>query len=275
MAVLSIPQPYDFLASTERFRAYGPDRATHWHDGGLHRVVAGREVRIEPSPGGVAVHPYDDAIAREVGWLLGLPLDLGSFWAWSIDEPVLAKLREPLAGYRPPLAPDPWEMLVTLITAQQVSLHSAFAVRSRLTERFGVRHEHAWAFPTRERIASASESEIREVGFSMRKAEYVIGLARSPLDLHALAELPDTLVIEAITAQRGLGRWSADWFLSRALGRPDAWPAGDLGVRKAVSFFYGSGRDLNETEVRVVGETFGSWRSIAAHMLLAGERMHG
>ena len=188
---------------------------------------------------------------------------------------MLATLREPLAGYRPPLAPDPWEMLVTLITAQQVSLHSAFAVRARLTERFGVRHEHAWAFPTRERIAAADEGEIREVGFSTRKAEYVTALARSPLDFAALEELPDALVIESITAQRGLGRWSADWFLARALGRGDAWPAGDLGVRKAVSFFYGSGRDLDETEVRAVGERFGSWRSVAAHMLLAGERMHG
>ena len=74
-------------------------------------------------------------------------------------------------------------MLVTSITAQQVSLHSAFAVRSRLIERFGIPHEQAWAFPTRERIAQATESEIREVGFSMRKAEYVTGLARGPLDL--------------------------------------------------------------------------------------------
>ena len=275
MAILPIPEPYDFLASTERFRAYGRDLATMWHDGGLHRVVSGHEVRVERTDGGVSVEPCDDGIAREIGWLLGLPLDLDGFWAWAADDAVLAGLREPLAGYRPPLAPDPWEMLVTLITAQQVSLHSAFAVRSRLTERFGVRHEHAWAFPIRERIAAADEGEIREVGFSTRKAEYVTALARSPLDLDALRELPDVLVIESITAQRGLGRWSADWFLARALGRPDAWPAGDLGVRKAVSFFYGSGRDLDETEVRAVGERFGSWRSVAAHMLLAGERMHG
>ena len=78
-----------------------------------------------------------------------------------------------------------------------------------------------------------------------------------------------------ITAERGLGRWTADWFLARALGRPDAWPAGDLAVRKAVSFFYGAGRDLDKTEVRDVGEQFGQWRNITCHMLLAGARMHG
>jgi len=232
-------------------------------------------VRIEAAPGGVRVEPCNEAIAREVRWLLGAPLDLDGFWAWAAREAPLAALRDPLTGYRPPLVPDPWEMLVTSITAQQVSLHSAFAVRSRLIERFGTRHEHAFAFPSRARIATASESEIREVGFSARKAEYVTGLARGPLDLEGLAGLPDELVIEAITGQRGLGRWTADWFLTRALARPEGWPAGDLGVRKAVSFFYGCGRDLDETEVRAVGERFGHWRGIACHMLLAGARMHG
>ena len=275
IALLPLPQPYDFYASTERFRSYGDDRANVWHDGGLHRVVAGREVRVEAAPGGVRVAPFDDEVVTLVEWLLGAPFDLEGFWAWAAAEPTLASLREPLAGYRPPLVADPWEMLVTSVTAQQVSLHSAFAVRSRLIERFGVRHEHAWAFPTRERIARASEEEIRAVGFSSRKAEYVTGIARGPLDLERLALLADEEVIDAITSERGLGRWTADWFLARALARPAAWPAGDLGVRKAVSFFYGSGRDLDETEVRAVGERFGPWRNIACHMLLAGARLRG
>ncbi len=157
IALLALPQPYDFHASTERFRSYGADRANLWHEGGLHRVIAGREVRLEAAPGGVHVEPCDAAIAREASWLLGAPLDLDGFWAWAASDPVLAALREPLAGYRPPLVAGPWEMLVTLITAQQVSLHSAFAVRSRFIERFGVRHGEAWSFPSRERIAEAAE----------------------------------------------------------------------------------------------------------------------
>ena len=184
--------------------------------------------------------------------------------------------RAPLRGIGRRSSPIAGRCSSPSITAQQVSLHSAFAVRSRLIERFGERHEEAWAFPSRERIAQATESEVREVGFSTRKAEYVIGLARGATSTwtHSTT-LPTPQVIEAITAQRGLGRWTADWFLGRALGRPDAWPAGDLGVRKAVSFFYGSGRDLDEAEVREVGERFGSWRNIGCHMLLAGARSHG
>ena len=275
MPLLAVPQPYDFLGSTERFRSYGTDRASLWHEGGLHRVVAGREVRIEAAPGGVAVEPLDRAIEAEVSWLLGLPFDLAGFWAWARADPVLRRLKEPLRGYRPPLAFDPWEMLVTSITAQQVSLHSAFAVRSRLIERFGERHRHAWAFPTRARIAAAHEDEIAAVGLSRRKAEYVLGLARADLDLDSLAALSDCDVIGAITSVRGLGRWTADWFLARCLARGGAWPAGDLGVRKAVSHFYGGGRGLAESEVRTVGERFGPWRNTACHMLLAGLRMSG
>jgi DNA-3-methyladenine glycosylase II len=277
MALLAIPQPYDFHASTERFRSHGTDLANRWHAGGLHRVVTGREVRVEAAPGGVNIEPSDASVAATatVSWLLGLPLQLDGFWEWAAADPVLAGLCQPLRGYRPPLVADRWEMLVTSITAQQVSLHSAFAVRSRLIERFGNRSGEAWSFPSRERLAEASESEIREVGFSTRKAEYVIGLARSDLDLDALDRLPDEEVVATITAARGLGRWTADWFLARALARPDAWPAGDLAVRKAVSFFYGAGKDLNETEVRDVGERFGEWRNITCHMLLAGARMHG
>ena len=52
-----IPEPYDFELSTERFRVFGRDLANLWHEGGLHRVVDGREVRIDAAPGGVDVEP--------------------------------------------------------------------------------------------------------------------------------------------------------------------------------------------------------------------------
>jgi DNA-3-methyladenine glycosylase II len=275
MSLLAVPQPYDFARSTERFRAYGPDLATAWNDGALYRVIAGEEVRIEAAPDGVLIHS-DDAEAREhVSFLLGLPFDLAGFWARARRDPVLAALEVPLAGYRPPLQPDAWEALVTSISAQQVSLFAAFAVRARLVERLGTRHGHGWAFPSRERVAGASEGELVGVGFSRRKAEYLLGLARADLDLGALASLADEEVVSILTAHRGLGRWSADWFLARTLARPSAWPAGDLGVRKAVSHFYGEGRMLSEPEIRAIGERFDPWQNLTAHMLLAGLRLVG
>jgi 3-methyladenine DNA glycosylase/8-oxoguanine DNA glycosylase len=79
------------------------------------------------------------------------------------------------------------------------------------------------------------------VGFTHRKAEYAVALARSDVDLDALALLPDDEVRATITAQRGLGPWTAEWFLARHLARPHAWPAGDLVLRKAALNLYGVG----------------------------------
>src|SRR5262245_8664666 len=112
---LTIPQPYDFEISTERFRAFGPDLANLWHEGGLHRVVDGREVRIEAAPGGVLVEPFDERTEVEISRLLGLPFDLDAFYR-SATDPVVRHLVSQLSGFRPPLAPDPFESLVTSIT---------------------------------------------------------------------------------------------------------------------------------------------------------------
>jgi DNA-3-methyladenine glycosylase II len=185
---------------------------------------------------------------------------------------VIEGLTVRLAGFRPPLQPDPFEALVTSITAQQVSLYAAFAIRSRLIERFGVRAGRAYVFPTRKRLAAAREDEIVAGGFSRRKAEYLVALARSDLDLAALAARSDDDVRATITAERGLGEWTADWFLARHLGRPRAWPAGDLGLRKAVSVFYGDGRQLTAEEVRRMGERFAPFENLTAHYLLLGLR---
>ena len=268
MALLPLPEPYSFALSTERFRAFGLDRSTLWHEDALHRVVGGRDVRIAAAPGGVDVEPLDPEIAADVSALLGLSFDLEGFTAWAGTDPVLGPVTRALAGFRPPLEPNAFEALLTSITAQQVSLQSAFAIRGRFVERFGVPGALAHAFPTRERVAAASEDELFALGFSRRKAEYVIGLARSDLDLEQLDRLADAEIAERLVAIRGLGEWSADWYLARHLGRPHAWPAGDLALRKAVRFFYGQVED-----VRSFGATLHSFQNLSAHYLLVGQRL--
>ena len=266
--LVRLPQPYDFETSTARFDVYGLDRATVWREGGIHRIFDGREVRIEAAPGGVDVSPHDVSIERQVLHFLGLPFDLDGFTAWAAGDPTLAGLATSLAGFRPPLQTNPFEALVTSISAQQVSLQSAAAIRSRFVERYGEAHEHAHAFPERERVAAATEDDLFALGFSTRKAEYVVGLARSDLDLDALATLPDEEVAARLTALRGLGEWTADWFLARHLARPHAWPAGDLGLRKAVAAFYGDVPDL-----RAFAARFHPYENLAAHYLLTGLRL--
>jgi DNA-3-methyladenine glycosylase II len=268
MPLLRLPEPYDFELSTERYRAFGPDLANLWQNGVLHRAVGRREVRIEAAPGGVRVEPLDAETNPVVRKLLGEEFDLGAFYRWAKQEPVLERLTRRLAGLRPPLAPDPFESLVTSITAQQVSLRAAFAIRNRLIERFGRRAGEAYAFPTEERLRRSNPDELVALGFSRRKAEYVLGLAGARFDLAELNRLPDEEVKATLTAIRGLGEWTADWFLARHLARPRAWPAGDLGLRKAVAAFYPGAGD-----VRAFGERFDPFQNLTAHYLLTGLRV--
>jgi len=264
VALLRLPDPYDFELSTTRFRTWGRDLANLWEDGALWRAVGGREVRIAGVSGGVDVEPLDAETGMVVRKLLGAEFDLVPFYAFAETEPVLSRVVPALRGLRPPLAPDPFESLVTSITAQQVSLHAAFAIRSRLIERFGEPAGRVYAFPTAERLAHADEDALVALGFSGRKAEYVLGLARAGFDFPELARLPDDEVKSRLVARRGVGEWTADWFLARHLARPRAWPAGDLGVRKAAAHFY------DGADPRALGERFDPFQNLSAHYLLAG-----
>ena len=263
--LIAIPPPYDFERSMARFRWAGEDVANRYLDGALYRVVDGVELRIAPVAGGVEVEPPDGRRRPAVEHLLGLRFDLAAFARAARAEPVLGPIVAAQPGLRPPLVPDPFEALVTSISAQQVSLVAARAVRNRLVERLGEAGVHAVAFPRRERVAAASEAELVGFGFTRRKAECLLELARSPLDLDALATAPDEEVRAALTALRGIGPWTAEWFLARHLGRPRAWPAGDLALRKAVDRFYGC-------EVHELGRRLDPHQNLAAHYLLAALR---
>jgi DNA-3-methyladenine glycosylase II len=273
--LLRIDQPYDFELSTRRFRDFGSDGATVLHEGGLHRVVAGREVRVSAADGGVAIEPWSEQAAQAIGQLLGLPFDLVPFRAWAAEDAVLGAIVEALAGFRPTLNPQPFESLVVAITTQQIALRAAAAIRGNLVRAYGVQHGVAWAFPTRERIRELRPRHFTPLGFSRAKAEYVLELAHSDLDLDGLALLDDDEVIARITSVRGLGRWTADWFLARHLARPHAWPAGDLGLRKAVATFYSAGDPLSIQEVRRMSDRFAPFENLSAQFLLAGARMTG
>jgi DNA-3-methyladenine glycosylase II len=271
--LVELPEPYDFELSLERYRTFGPDHAYLWRDGALYRVLDGHEVRITAAPGGVRIEPPEPSLAEPVRRLLGAPFDLDGFVGLVSNDPALAPLTVRLNGFRPPLVPDAFEQLVTSITAQQVSLRAALAIRNRLIERFGTRGAHAYAFPERDRLASAGPDELTALGLSRRKAQYVLGLARADLEPERLAELSDADVIERLRALDGIGEWTAEWFLARHLGRPDAWPAGDLGLRHAISAFLADGRDVSIADARSLGERFSPHRNLAAHYLLTGMRV--
>jgi DNA-3-methyladenine glycosylase II len=169
-------------------------------------------------------------------------------------------------------------MLVTSITAQQINLRFAFAVRSRLVRRYGEKFKYNgqnfFAFPAPEKLARVKVSSLRQLQFTEKKSEYTIGLARAirdgRLDLAALSRQSEEMIAEKLMALHGIGRWTVDWFLARCLGRGHAFPAGDLGVRKAVQHFYFNGEQQPEAELREFAKRWGEYANLATHYLLTG-----
>jgi DNA-3-methyladenine glycosylase II len=260
---MPVPPPYDFERSTFRFRIFGDDLASRWHDGGLHRVLAsGLAVRIEA--GGVTGYgSFGEGDLSELRHLLGAGFDLGAFAA---AHPRLAA-RAP--GFRPPLLADPFEMLATAVTAQQISLRAAAVMRAGLVRRLGVRVSHDgvewWRFPRQHEVRGADLAGLKLSGMKMRS---IAALAEADLDL---AQLDDDAVIARLTELPGIGRWTAEWFLARCLGRPAVVAAGDLGVRKAVARWFSSDPIWPESWVREAMAPFGDHTNLAVHYMLTPE----
>ncbi|HZP36188.1 MAG TPA: hypothetical protein VFE48_06810 [Methylomirabilota bacterium] len=288
--------PVDVAATLSRFHLWGEDPVNRLSEGVFRRAFkAGGRWRVyeltwsgEPDaarltvsvPGARRAAIVDEAV-REVRHVCGLDLDLTAFRRATAGDPVLRGLVSRLHGLRPTLSPNPFEMLVSSVCAQQVNLAFAFTLRARLVRRFGevllTGGQAVYAFPEPAALARARVADLRAMQLTTRKAEYVIGLAREvasgALDLAALAAQPNEAVIERLTAVRGLGRWSAEWFLARCLGRGDVCAAGDLAVRRAFEHFYGRGRPLDEPAVRRRAARWGPHQNLAVHYLLAGRRL--
>ena len=135
-----------------------------------------------------------------------------------------------------------------------------------------------YAFPEAAVLARVPVRTYRAMKFSTRKGEYVRGVAGAvadgTVDLATLAAAPSETVIERLTALHGLGRWTAEWFIARCLGRGEVCPAGDLAVRKVFDRSYPRRRPYTEDAMRRrARETWGPYQNLAIHYLLAGLRL--
>jgi DNA-3-methyladenine glycosylase II len=160
---------------------------------------------------------------------------------------------------------DPFQSLVRSIMYQQLAGSAADAIHARFLRLYRGR------FPSPVRLAATPEAQLRAIGLSGRKTEYVKGLAADVsggrLDLASLAAMEDELVIEQLTTVRGIGRWTAEMFLIFCLGRPDVLPVGDLGLQKAVQKAYFLRKLPSPERMEKIARPWRPYRSVATWYL--------
>ena len=158
---------------------------------------------------------------------------------------------------------DAFTTLARSIVGQQISVKAAQAVWDRLVTLLD---------SSSTRLAPAlvegfATGALREAGLSLRKAEYLLDLARHFSDgtvhVQQWRQMEDEAIIEELVAIRGIGRWTAEMFLIFHLMRPDVLPLDDLGLLKVISVNYFSGEPVSRAEAREVGEAWAPYRSVA------------
>ncbi len=181
----------------------------------------------------------------------------------SAADPALAASVERFGP--PPLwAREPsFATLVHLILEQQVSLESARAAFGRLKIAVG-------DVITPDAFLTLDAETLRAVGFSRQKAGYARDLAvalTDGFDISSLERLPDDEVRNQLTRLRGIGRWTADVFLTMCLLRPDVWPHGDQAlVTGAMEVLDLPTRPTND-ELHAIAERWRPHRAVAARIL--------
>lgn len=173
-------------------------------------------------------------------------------------------LRRP--GLRVPGTWNPFELAVRAVLGQQVSVQAATTLAGRLAVRYGTplctgaRNGVTHLFPTPVRLAGA---RLEGIGMPKARSTSITGLARAVADgaLELSADKGLEAFVKSLRVLRGFGPWTAQYVAMRALGEPDAFPAGDLGLQKAAAK---NGNPMSGKALEMMAEAWRPWRSYAA-----------
>jgi AraC family transcriptional regulator, regulatory protein of adaptative response / DNA-3-methyladenine glycosylase II len=144
-------------------------------------------------------------------------------------------------GLRVPGCMDGFELAVRAVLGQQITVAAARTLAERLASRFGSSVQTPLSgltrlFPSAHALAQATPDEIGQLGIVKQRQTAIRALAHAvaagSLQLHAGADVPATLA--ALKALPGIGDWTAHYIAMRALRWPDAFPAGDVALHKAL-----------------------------------------
>lgn len=183
------------------------------------------------------------------------------------DDPLLRAAFAHTPGLRVAGAWDAFEIAMRTILGQQISVAGASTICGRLVAQFGTAFATPHAglthiFPKPELLAEAELSSIASLGLPARRAETIREMARAVI-AGALDFFPGTTSEDAVARLKsmpGIGEWTAQYLAMRLLRSPDAFPASDLGLRKAG----GRGTPISEAALLARAEVWRPWRAYAA-----------
>lgn len=159
---------------------------------------------------------------------------------------------------------DAFQTLARSIVGQQISVKAAQAIWARFAQACGGKVTPA-------NVIALSPEALRACGFSGMKAAYVRDLAArfqgKLVKPRRWPRMEDEAIIEELIQVKGIGRWSVEMFLIFHMMRPNVFPVGDLGLRRAMELHYNAGEPLTKDDMRRIAEPWRPWSSVATWYL--------
>ncbi len=281
--VLDVRAPFDARSAFAFLRA----RAVPGSDAFIGDAYV-RAVVLDRAQGSIAISPAHerDAVVLEVSSslapaLMNLAARTRRLFDTDADptliaghlsrDPVLARRVRTRPALRVMGAFEPFEWAVRAVLGQQISVRAALTIASRLLAKLGTPQQHdglqhpLYAWPDAQRLAGAKLTTLTALGLTKARAATLLGLARAVADGTLVLDrgAAPTTTRDALLALPGIGPWTAQYIELRALGWPDAFPAGDLGLRKALG-------GISTAECAARSERWRPWRAYAATHLWLG-----
>jgi AraC family transcriptional regulator of adaptative response / DNA-3-methyladenine glycosylase II len=178
-------------------------------------------------------------------------------------DPLLAPLLRRWPGTRIPGAWDGYELAVRAVLGQQVSVAAATTLAGRLAAQAG----GDAGYPAPDRLADVSDTALGQIGIPARRGQALRALAAAAAAGRLDFSAPERLRAELLTLP-GIGPWTAEYIALRGAGDPDAFPASDLGLRKALGLALApDGPPVSERALAARAEQWRPWRGYAAMLL--------
>lgn len=174
-------------------------------------------------------------------------------------DPILGKEIERLGMVKREIETDIFVALISSIVSQQISIKAAATVYNRLLDLAGG--------ITGEKVSKLKSEDIQKCGMTLRKAEYIKGIAAASLDgtidLDGLHRLPDEWVIKELTKLKGVGEWTAEMLLIHSLQRPNVLSYKDLGIRRGMMRLYGL-EEISKADFEIYRKRYHPYNTVAS-----------
>jgi AraC family transcriptional regulator of adaptative response / DNA-3-methyladenine glycosylase II len=194
-------------------------------------------------------------------------------------DPLLRPLVRKRRGLRVPGAWDPYETSLRILLGQQVSVAGASTLTGRLVAAFGAPipglapMSLTHVFPPAAVIAGSSIDRIKSIGLPAARASAIREFARAYADERLQLDGGTALeeLLESLRSLPGVGAWTSQMIAKQAAGHAGAFPAGDLGLRRAAGALTGEARPLTESALETLAERWRPHRALAAmHLWMSG-----